>query len=208
MMGGRLKGRMLACADLLCLRRTFGGSGPAPSPPPPDDPRTASARHDEGGVRLVGAVEQREADDERTSLTCGICFSSASTCLRTLAGAGHRGTVRQLDLDEERALVLLGQEAGRGQPRETEDAGAEHQHRRRPTSPPTAGAAARCRHSRRAPGRCLRARVPRCPRRGPVCAESTAQSAGDSVSALTAEISMATLIVTANWRNSCPRCRG
>ena len=35
-----------------------------------------------------------------------------------------------------------------------------------------------------------------------VAQEHSAQSAGDSVSALRAEISMATLMVTANWRNN------
>ena len=41
------------------------------------------------------------------------------------------------------------------------------------------------------------------PRRGR-CRRNTAHNAGDSVSAFSAEISMAQLIVTANWRNMTP----
>ena len=46
------------------------------------------------------------------------------------------------------------------------------------------------------------------PRRGPVWRRNTAHSAGDNVSALSAEISMAALIVTANCRNSVPEMPG
>ncbi len=49
---------------------------------------------------------------------------------------------------------------------------------------------------------------PMMPRRGPPWRRNTPQSAGDSVSALIAEISIATLIVTANWRNSLPEMPG
>ena len=42
------------------------------------------------------------------------------------------------------------------------------------------------------------------PRRLPTWRRNTAHSAGDSDSALIAEISIAALIVTANWRNSVP----
>ena len=46
------------------------------------------------------------------------------------------------------------------------------------------------------------------PRLGPVWRRNTPHSAGDSVSALTAEISMDTEIVTANCRNSVPEMPG
>ena len=46
------------------------------------------------------------------------------------------------------------------------------------------------------------------PRRGPVWRRNTAHSAGDSVSAFNAEITIAALIVTANWRNSVPEIPG
>ena len=49
---------------------------------------------------------------------------------------------------------------------------------------------------------------PKMPRRFPVWRRKSAQSAGERVSALTAEISIATLIVTANWRNSVPEMPG
>src|SRR5258705_12896123 len=46
------------------------------------------------------------------------------------------------------------------------------------------------------------------PGRGTVWRRNTAQSAGDSVSAFRAEIIIAALIVTANWRNSVPEIPG
>ena len=46
------------------------------------------------------------------------------------------------------------------------------------------------------------------PRFGPVWRRNTAHSAGDSVSAFSAEISIATLMVTANCRNSSPEMPG
>ena len=46
------------------------------------------------------------------------------------------------------------------------------------------------------------------PRRSPWRRRNTAHNAGDSVSALSAEISIATLIVTANCRNSSPEMPG
>ncbi len=46
------------------------------------------------------------------------------------------------------------------------------------------------------------------PRFSPVCRSRTPQSAGERVSALTAEITMAALIVTENWRNSSPEIPG
>src|SRR5215469_300071 len=46
------------------------------------------------------------------------------------------------------------------------------------------------------------------PRLGPVGRRNTAHSAGDKVSAFNAEISIATLIVTANWRNNVPEIPG
>ena len=46
------------------------------------------------------------------------------------------------------------------------------------------------------------------PRRGPVWRRNTAQSAGDNVSAFSAEMTIAALIVTANWRNSVPEIPG
>jgi hypothetical protein len=46
------------------------------------------------------------------------------------------------------------------------------------------------------------------PRFGPPRRKNTAHSAGDSVSAFNAEISIATLIVTANCRNSWPEMPG
>ena len=65
------------------------------------------------------------------------------------------------------------------------------------------------RHSRRAPSRCRAARSPiGAAPSGRAWRRNTAHSAGDSVSAFIAEISMATLIVTANWRNSSPEMPG
>ena len=49
---------------------------------------------------------------------------------------------------------------------------------------------------------------PMIPRRGPLWRKKMPQSAGDRVSAFKAEISMATEIVTANWRNSWPDTPG
>ena len=46
------------------------------------------------------------------------------------------------------------------------------------------------------------------PRRGPRWRRNTAHSAGDRVSAFSAEISIATLIVTANCRNNSPEMPG
>ncbi len=46
------------------------------------------------------------------------------------------------------------------------------------------------------------------PRRGPEWRRNTPHSAGDRVSALIAEISIATLMVTANWRNNWPEMPG
>ena len=46
------------------------------------------------------------------------------------------------------------------------------------------------------------------PRLGPLGRRKTAHSAGDSVRAFNAEISIATLIVTANWRNNVPEMPG
>ncbi len=46
------------------------------------------------------------------------------------------------------------------------------------------------------------------PRRGPVWRKNTAHSAGDNVSAFRAEIIIAALIVTANWRNRVPEIPG
>jgi hypothetical protein len=46
------------------------------------------------------------------------------------------------------------------------------------------------------------------PRRVPRCRRNTAHSAGDRVSAFSAEISIATLIVTANCRNNSPEMPG
>ena len=46
------------------------------------------------------------------------------------------------------------------------------------------------------------------PRRGPLWRRNTPHRAGDKVSALVAEISMATLIVTANCRNNVPEIPG
>ena len=52
------------------------------------------------------------------------------------------------------------------------------------------------------------ARVPSGRGDGPPGRSTSAQSAGDRVSAFKAEISMATLIVTANWRNNWPETPG
>ena len=49
---------------------------------------------------------------------------------------------------------------------------------------------------------------PMMPWRGPVWRRNTAHSAGDSDSALIAEITIAAEIVTANWRNSSPEMPG
>ena len=49
---------------------------------------------------------------------------------------------------------------------------------------------------------------PMMPRLGPPWRRNTAHIAGDRVSALSAEISIATLMVTANWRNSSPEMPG
>src|SRR5215831_8547477 len=46
------------------------------------------------------------------------------------------------------------------------------------------------------------------PRLGPLGRRNTAHSAGDRVSAFNAEIAIATLIVTANWRNNVPETPG
>src|SRR6516162_1151676 len=46
------------------------------------------------------------------------------------------------------------------------------------------------------------------PRLGPPGRRNTAHNAGDKVSAFNAEISIATLIVTANWRNNVPEIPG
>src|ERR1700732_2755928 len=46
------------------------------------------------------------------------------------------------------------------------------------------------------------------PRFGPRWRKNTAHNAGDKVSAFNAEISIETLIVTANCRNSCPEIPG
>ncbi len=46
------------------------------------------------------------------------------------------------------------------------------------------------------------------PRRGPVWRRNTAHKAGDNVSAFKAEMIIAALIVTANWRNSVPEIPG
>ena len=49
---------------------------------------------------------------------------------------------------------------------------------------------------------------PMTPRLGPPWRRNTAHSAGDKVSAFSAEITIATLIVTANWRNKVPEMPG
>ena len=49
---------------------------------------------------------------------------------------------------------------------------------------------------------------PMMPRFGPPCRRNTAHNAGDRVSAFNAEIAIATLIVTANCRNSVPETPG
>ena len=79
----------------------------------------------------------------------------------------------------------------------------------RARAPPPAPAGARSRRSRRARGRCRRSTQPIEPAPRARCGAGTrAHSAGDRVSALTAEISMATLMVTANWRNNWPDMPG
>ena len=57
-------------------------------------------------------------------------------------------------------------------------------------------------------GRCRRASSRSGPRGWPWWRRNTPHNAGDSVSALIAEISIATLMVTANWRNSVPDTPG
>ncbi len=84
-------------------------------------------RHHEGVVRLGCAVEQREADDRERMVDGRHLLQNALDLLGHLAGARHRRAVGQLHRNEERALVLLGQEARWRQQGDTEDAACEHQ---------------------------------------------------------------------------------
>ena len=83
------------------------------------------AQDHEGGVGLVAAIQQREADDGEDVLDLRDLLDHGLHALDHAAGAGDACAVRQLYRDEEGALVLLGQEAGRRAQAEAVDAGAE-----------------------------------------------------------------------------------
>ena len=145
---------------------------------------------------------------DSTFETCGIPCRMSSTCLTTCARARNGGAVRQLHGDEEGALVLLRQEARRAYsatgrtmpPRSrristTEIDREPHQpaHHRRIAVAHLVDAAPDTAHD---------------PAPLAVWRRNTPHSAGDSVSALIAEITIATLMVTANWRNNWPEMPG
>ena len=136
MIGGRLNGNTLAeriCCDRAedapdhRLRAVRGGRAIGERLEP---------EHHEGGIRFVAAIEQREADDREHALDLRHRPDQVLDLLHHGARARHRRAVRQLHGDEERALVLFRQEAGRRANREQPDADA----RRDDQPPPTARA--------------------------------------------------------------------
>ena len=117
-------------------------------------------RHHEGVVRLGGAVEQRKADDRERVLDRRHLLEQRFDLLGHLAGARHRRAIGQLHRDEERALILFGEEPGRRQQRHAENAAGEHQHQHERQRGHSHQPADDRRRSGRAPSRCRRARAP------------------------------------------------
>jgi hypothetical protein len=148
-------------------------------------------------------VEQRESDDREHVIDVVQLAQFFLDLYRDLTGSGYIGAIGQLDHHEKRALIFLGQEAGRRDQRHAEyAAGAESDQHEGNGGEPHQAANTTC---IAVPSPSIppstRAMMPR---RGPVCRRNSAHSAGESVSALIAEITIAALIVTANCRNSVP----
>ncbi len=162
----------------------------------------------ERGVALLRAVQQGEADDGEGVLHAGQLLGDALHLPHHVAGARDGGAVRQLDGDEEPALVLVRQEPGRRAQRQPGRCRRRTPAPAPPRSPTAAASCPRDRRSRRARRRCRADPRPMMPRLGPLWRRNTAHSAGDSVSAFSAEISTDTLMVTANWRNNWPEIPG
>ena len=149
--------------------------------------------------------------------TPGVCAGDLLDLRHGFLRALQRGRVGQLDVDDEPALVLLRDEAGRSALEDPvgqhQQAAVDQQHQHADPQQP----AHRPRRSRRCrrrttalnsrknqpsddveqPGQRIAAR--RCAARSRMAA-----SAGLSVSELNAEMTVETAIVTANWRKNCP----
>ena len=150
--------------------------------------------------------------------TPGVSRVIFSIWAMALLGALERGRVGQLDVDDEPALVLLGDEAGRGDRERSSRSGRAG--RRRPaatsrlprSSLPTAQAYAGRRRRRRAalnsrknqPSSRSSSQVERVAARPARLAAGWPPGAGLSVSELIAEKTVETAIVTANWRKNWP----
>ena len=119
---------------------------------------------------------------DSTFWICGIAVRDRLDPLHHFARPGHAGAVRQLDRDEERALVLLRQEPGRRALAQHEDAAGADAPRAGRRAARRAPAGSRSRRSRCGPGRCRARSGPGCrgaarygagtPRRAPATASA------------------------------------
>ena len=152
----------------------------------------------EGAGEHVEAAEQVRADDARR------VEQDPLDLARHLVGALERGAVRELEAGDEVALVLVGHEAGgtarkrsssRRAARRARRARARGAARARARRGRSARTTRRSRGRRRGRTRALRSRSGRI---------RSAQSAGESVSAFSSEISTAQVTARPNWRSSRP----
>ena len=150
-------------------------------------------------IRLRRAGQEVEAADRADDIDAGRTLQDIAHLLGDLIGALQRGAVRQLDDDEEIALVFDRQER-RGDAQRNQIGRAERRRRTAPASS-SAGGSARARHGhRRATAGRSRALNQR---NGANCASprwrrKAALSAGLSVSELNAEIPTEIATVSAN----------
>ena len=124
------------------------------------------------------------------------------------ARAVLRGALRQLHHREDRALILLRQEAGRRDREQTGRTRARPRRRRPARRRPPAPVAAPPPRSRRSRGRSRRARSASGRARCVRASAGSSTAPGCRLSALIAEISIETDTATANWRNSSPLIPG
>ena len=162
------------------------------------------------GVRLGVVVDEVQADDRTSSPRSQLSPLRISSTWRDHVGVrADRGAVRQLHHDEEGALVVFGQEAGR------RDASPRRRcrHRKPPTSDEADDADAHQPRDDRAvavadPVDAAHHMADRSASRPVMRLQQDGAERGRQVSALIADSNMATATVTANWRNSSPEMPG
>ena len=86
--------------------------------------------HHKGGVRLRVVIDEVQTDDRGEVRDRFFLAQHVLGPTNDVRGPGNRCAARQLNYDEERALIILWQKTGRCYPRQTDDAEAcDHDHR-------------------------------------------------------------------------------